>query len=164
MNDLKPKTAPPVLRHHRLAVLKANGYTEEWLAERPTHAASRWLENGEPTGPGNYNVFAQAMADMEAAGLQDREAYTKGLRQILDRVDRAIADELGHRESDPPDARYANVDGELVEALDRLAVAFDRDATESAEQLVLKAAQQVTAVWRKLYLVEEGKALPRHRP
>lgn len=97
----RPKNPTPVQRHHRLAVLRVHGYSEQWLAERSQHLANRWLERGQAadlatTGAeARWDALGQELADMEARGAQDRVAIAEGLRRVLDRIDRAIADELG---------------------------------------------------------------------
>lgn len=107
---MKRSTTPPpalaehavVEKRHRLAVLQAQGYTEAWLAERSSHVATRWLEQGGFSPViGNADKLAQAIADAEANGRRDREGYARGLRQILDRIDRAIAAEVGEERLPP---------------------------------------------------------------
>ncbi len=96
-----------VQRHHRLAVLLAQGYTEEWLAAdgRDKHVVSRWLEHGwsDPADPALllngsqsfYDKLAQQMANMEALGRGEASAYREGLHRIVDRLDRLIVQEFG---------------------------------------------------------------------
>lgn len=114
MNDQKHA---PVQRHHRLAVLRAQGYSEEWLLERKDHICNRWLEHGHAilgSIIGNNDKLAQEMADMEAAGRGEAVAYREALHRIVDRLDRLIEQEFG---ADPkPDPRIVFCKG-LVGAI-----------------------------------------------
>lgn len=84
-----------VERRHRLAVLRAHGFAEATTLERTSHYAYHWLERGvQPAHHSTWDRLAQEIANAEALGREDRDAYQRGLRQILDRIDRAIADEL----------------------------------------------------------------------
>lgn len=107
MQRLTEQKHAPVQRHHRLAVLRVNGYAEEWLAEdgREKHVVARWVR-GELSQDGSDGValwdrYAQAVADAEAFGRGDREHYAEATQRIIDRIDHILADEFGHSTAEP---------------------------------------------------------------
>lgn len=109
----------PVQEHHRLAVLHVNGYTDEWLTAdgREKHYVTKWLRGQLPPAQntqatGQWDQFAQALANAERDGAREREAYAEGMRRIFDRIDRVIADELGQHPKSwaPPPETPLNLD------------------------------------------------------
>lgn len=142
----------PVERRHRLAVLRAQGYDEAWLAERSSHLVNRWLEQGPVAAVaseavGQNDKLAQEVADAEAAGRQDREAYAKGLRLILDRIDRAIAEEVG-QPAVLPTVVETSIPWDLKGALERLERCKPDSEDVDVSDLVVVAAE-VVACFRK---------------
>ncbi len=99
-SQFPPASPAPVERRHRLAVLRVQGFTDEWLAEHNQHWAHHWLEGNHmpdwsSSSYGRVDNYAQEMANMEALGRGESVSYREALHRIVDRLDRLIDQEFG---------------------------------------------------------------------
>lgn len=84
-----------MLERHRRKVLHVMGYTNERIASfHDGSPVKAWLNGDVERGGENWEAFAQALADAEAEGREERTSYREALHRIVDKLDRVLSEEF----------------------------------------------------------------------